>query len=221
MERIRCRDGILRDWDLHPRRRQDRCLSIVIGVSISLKWLSAVHCFRWYSDPSLILGDHGYHACLVNVSELDLIPWILHEPKVIRYLSFILTFLDGVFGEDLIGFLKVFMFIARSLQYFFCYKPASSDPQSIRSVKVDTLTAALVELFSSWNDGCSLDVVMSSLVPAGLNVLLFVNQTIELNAVHWHVENCLIVENTCSSRAKRLSLPKIYPSLCSDSTTDA
>jgi len=109
-------------WNLHPRRCEYRCFSVVISVSTSLKRLSAIHWSWGQSDPSLILWDNCDHSRLVNIGDFNLISGILHEPQILRYLPLVDGVLECILGENLVRPLEVLLLILWCLKHFLCHQ---------------------------------------------------------------------------------------------------
>jgi hypothetical protein len=187
LESIVLRNRTLVDWDLHPAGSKNTCLSVIIGIATTFQRFSAVHGPWGESDPTLVLGNNCYHACLVDISELHLIPRVLHQTKIVRYLSLVSALLDGLLGEYLMRLLEVLMLIFGSVHDFFgdqlallplsgCY---GSLPQWVLSPSLEQL----------WVDQVSsLDEVgIGGLAPGALYVLLLPDDSIVFNAIQGHV----------------------------------
>lgn len=113
--------GVGIDGDLHPRRREDGGLGVVVGIAAPLERLPAVHGLWSQRDPALVLRDHRHHPRLILVSRLYLVPRILHQTQVLRDLTLVHCVLQCVLSEDLVSPLEILLLIFGSLKHFLCY----------------------------------------------------------------------------------------------------
>ena len=100
-ESVLLRDSRLINRDLHPAGCKDAGLCVIVGVSSAFKGLSAVHGAWGEGDPALVLRNNCDHTGLVHISNLNLVPGVLHKSQVVRDLSLVSGFLDGILGEYL------------------------------------------------------------------------------------------------------------------------
>ena len=136
LQRITLRSYFMINRNLHPWRSKNRGFCVVISVSASFERLLAIHRLRCKGYPTLVLGDHSDHSCLVNISYFNLVPysgikylekltWILHESEVFRDLSLVNCVFQCILCEDLMSSLEILLFIFRCLEHFLSNQFAS------------------------------------------------------------------------------------------------
>ena len=173
---------------LHPAGCQYASLCVIISIPTPLQRLPPVHRPRSESDPSLVLRDHSDHAGLVHLCCLHLVPWVLHQPQIVRDLALVGGFLDRVLGEDLMNFLEVLMLVLARVHDLFRYEFPLL-PFSCGRGPPLLLISAGQEIIGVYKSSSLDEVRVGRLGPRALYVLLLSHDPVKLNAVQGEIQS--------------------------------
>ena len=181
-ERLLLRHRLCLHRNLHPTRCQYRRLRIVISIPAPFQRLPPIHGPRCQRNPPLILANNRDHPCLVDLRSLDLIPRVLHEPKIVGYLSLVHRLLQRLLREYLPRLLKVLVLVLVRVQYLLRYQLALLSLTG--SYRTMGFLLSLGKEVCGVDEGGRGDVGgVGGLVPGGLDILLLSDHAIVLDAV--------------------------------------